>query len=97
MLLANEGGGHRVGETLFVRIDSVKVLYEVLQLRVMSALDIQQFFDLLQQCGEESGLMALDQEELDEFVPVSVCLEFVMNFLRGFKKLMAEVGLDDEC
>jgi hypothetical protein len=40
--------------------------------------------------------MSLDQEELDEYVPLTVCLDFTKDFLRGFQKLMIEIGLDDE-
>jgi hypothetical protein len=39
--------------------------------------------------------MALDREELDEFVPVSVCLDFSRDFLLGFKKLMLEIGFGE--
>lgn len=39
--------------------------------------------------------MALDREEMDEFVPVSVCIDFSRNFLIGFKKLMVEIGYDE--
>lgn len=35
----------------------------------MSGMEIQTFFYLLQQCGEEAGLMAPDAKELDEYAP----------------------------
>lgn len=39
--------------------------------------------------------MALDQEELDEYVPLSVCLDFARDFLKGLRQLMKEIGLDN--
>lgn len=32
---------------------------------------------------------------MDEFVPVSVCLDFAKDFLKGLKQLMKEIGLDN--
>ena len=40
--------------------------------------------------------MRLESEEFDEYVPVNVLLEFTKEFLKGFKKLMKEVGFDKE-
>lgn len=39
--------------------------------------------------------MSLDQEELDEFVPLEICCEFIKNFLNGFKTLMLEIGFSN--
>jgi hypothetical protein len=40
--------------------------------------------------------MRLECEEFDEYVPVNVLLEFTKEFLRGFLKLMKEVGFDKD-
>ncbi|KAM3128202.1 hypothetical protein pb186bvf_019685 [Paramecium bursaria] len=76
----------------FVKLETVQIMYEICNLKVMSNIDIQQFVDLLQQSGEEAGLMSLDQEELDEYIPLETCQEFIKNFLNGFKSLMTEIG-----
>jgi hypothetical protein len=39
--------------------------------------------------------MALDNEEFDELVPLSVCNNFSKDFLLGFKRLMEEIGFDE--
>eukprot|EP01016_Furgasonia_blochmanni_P007324 TRINITY_DN12939_c0_g1_i2.p1 TRINITY_DN12939_c0_g1~~TRINITY_DN12939_c0_g1_i2.p1 ORF type:complete len:141 (+),score=27.26 TRINITY_DN12939_c0_g1_i2:12-434(+) len=75
----------------FIKVDSVKQLYEICNVKAMNGMDIQSFFDLLQQHGEELGLMA---EDLDDYVPLIVCQEFTREFLRGFSKLMKEIGFD---
>ncbi len=61
---------------------------------MMNEIDVQRFFDLLQQCGEEIGLMSLENEELDDYVPLVVCQEFAKEYFRGFCKQMAEIGFD---
>lgn len=78
----------------FIKVDTVKLLYEVFNLKVMNGMDIQRFFDLLQQVGEELGLMALECEELDDYVPLVICQDFSREFLKGFCKLMKEIGFD---
>lgn len=40
--------------------------------------------------------MSLDQEELDEFVPLEICAEFIRNYINGFKNLMIEIGFTDK-
>ena len=38
------------------------------------------------------GLMQVDAEHQDDFVPLPVIQNFVKNFVQGFSKLMTEVG-----
>lgn len=80
-------------EVAYVKLSSVKVLYDILNVKILSGMSIQKLFDLLQSAGEELGLMILQCEELDEYVPLVVCQEFAREFLKGFKKLAVEVGL----
>ncbi|KAL4439573.1 hypothetical protein ABPG74_003975 [Tetrahymena malaccensis] len=99
MLLKNEKNAitfERMGNTKFIGIQTVKILYEIFKIKMMNGMEIQQFFYLLQQCGEEAGLMAPDAKELDEYVPVEMGKEFARQYLRGFAKLMKEVGFNDD-
>ncbi|KAL4491992.1 hypothetical protein ABPG72_008413 [Tetrahymena utriculariae] len=99
MLLKNEKNAitfERMGNTKFIGIQTVKILYEIFKIKMMNGMEIQQFFYLLQQCGEEAGLMAPDAKELDEYVPVEMGKEFARQYLRGFAKLMREVGFNDD-
>lgn len=78
----------------FIKIDTLKLLYEIFNLKSMNGMDIQNFIDLLQQCGEEQGIMALECEELDEYVPLIICQQFSKEFFKGLTKLMKEIGFD---
>ena len=78
----------------FIRMETVKHLYDFCNVKVMNGMDLQRFFDLLQQCGEEIGLMALEVEELDDYVPLIICQDFAREFIRGLSKLMGEIGFD---
>lgn len=57
-------------------------------------MDNQKFFNLLQNCAEELGIMALECNELDGYVPLVVCQDFAREFIRGLSKLMKEIGFD---
>ena len=39
--------------------------------------------------------MALEAEELDEFVPLDIVKDFTREYLKGFSKLMREIGIDN--
>lgn len=76
-----------------MKIETLKLVYEIFNLRAIhTGTDIQNFIDLLQQCGEEQELMALECEELDEYVPLVVCQQFAGEYFRGLAKLMMEIG-----
>lgn len=42
---------------------------------------------MLQQAAEEKGLLGLDVEELDDFVPAEVLTEFVAVVLEGYRSI----------
>lgn len=52
----------------------------------------QRWIDLLQQAAEEKGLMGLDVEELDDFVPAEVLTDFVAAALEGYRSVNVHVG-----
>ena len=39
--------------------------------------------------------LPLEVEELDEYAPLVICKEFTREFLKGFSKLMKEIGFDN--
>ena len=79
---------------IFIRLDTVKYLYDFCNVKVMNGMDLQMFFSLLQEYGEEKDMMSLECEEQDGFVPIVICQEFAREFIRGLSKLMKEIGFD---
>jgi hypothetical protein len=59
-------------------------------------MDFQEFLDLIQQAGEEVGLIPLEEKELDEVVPLKVVQTFSRQFISSFANLMKELGFDEK-
>eukprot|EP00742_Colponemidia_sp_Colp-10_P001015 GILJ01001097.1.p1 GENE.GILJ01001097.1~~GILJ01001097.1.p1 ORF type:complete len:228 (-),score=33.27 GILJ01001097.1:324-1007(-) len=79
----------------FLGRDTVGTLYEMLNARRVYGIDLQGFFDLMQQVGEEMGIMDIENESLDDIVPVVVVKQFCRDFIRGFRQMMKEVQLHE--
>eukprot|EP01132_Coremiostelium_polycephalum_P006770 gene6770-8395_t len=50
--------------------------------------DFRSFLDLMQRTAEEQGFMKLDEDELDDVVPLVILKNFSKHFINGFVKLM---------
>lgn len=48
------------------------------------------FLDLLQEVSEGMELMTLDDEHLDDYVPVATVQLFLVNFARSYVSLLRE-------
>ena len=77
----------------FVNIESVKLLYDIMEMKTLKSFTLQDFFNLLQQAAEEMQMMPLERKELDNVIPLMVCQNFAKEFLFGFSKLFKEIGL----
>ena len=60
----------------FLQSDTIKCLYEILNVRQTHNIEVQAFFALMQQAGEELGLMAVEDEAQDDYVPLNVVQVF---------------------
>lgn len=78
-------------EIPFLRAETIKCLYEMLNMRQTHNIEFQVFLSLLQKTAEEKELMT-QEEEMDDFVPLPVITNFAEHFIRGFGKLMSELG-----
>ena len=57
-------------------------------------IEFQSFLALMQQAGEEMGMMNVHDEEQDDYVALPVLREFAQNFIKGFSRLMTEIGFE---
>eukprot|EP00741_Cyanophora_paradoxa_P004602 tig00000821_g4466.t1 len=83
-------------DEVFLNRDVVKTMHEILTVKASYGIEFQDFFDLMQRVAEEMGAMNLEEDELDDVVPVSVLRLFCADFARGFVRLMAELGFPDK-
>jgi len=77
----------------FVSIESVKLLYDIMDMKMFKSFSLQDLFNLLQQAAEEINLMPLECKNLDNHIPLSVCQDFARDFFLGFNNLFKEIGL----
>jgi|SaaInlStandDraft_6_1057023.scaffolds.fasta_scaffold61195_1 hypothetical protein len=84
------------GDTVFLSRDCIQAAHRLLSIYENYDIDFQAYFDTLQRAGEEMGLMSVDAEELDEYVPLLVFKGFLRDFLQGFHQLACDIGLQEE-
>jgi len=75
----------------YLTMATVMLVHEMFQVQATQGINFQAFFGMLQQDGEERGLMSLNEEVYDELVPVDVLREFATQFFDGFIELMKEI------
>ena len=68
-------------------------LFEILNVKATHGIEFQMFFDLLQRVAEEAGLMSIENAEIDDFIPLSVCQSFARFFIEGFVRLVDQLGV----
>ncbi|KAF4745765.1 hypothetical protein FOZ62_003447 [Perkinsus olseni] len=75
----------------FMTRDAVYHLHTFLQqYHIADFRDQQGFLDLLQEVSEGMELMTLDDEHLDDYVPVATVQSFLVNFARSYVSLLKE-------
>ena len=57
-------------ETTFLNTDTVSTLHEILSIQELYGINCQALIDLMQRMGEEMGILKLDDEDLDDVIPV---------------------------
>jgi hypothetical protein len=97
--MADTSGRHHLkqqqndeGAIPFISSLTIKHLYELLNVRQSLNVEFQAFFALLQQASEEKQIMDLNDNRQDDYVPIDVVQEFTRNFIRGFGRLMKDIG-----
>ena len=104
MCLANEPGGKAHAHVsrprvAYVSVDTAHDVYLAFNVRNASALTrdaadgvaFQTFLETLHVDAEESDLMELEAEELDDYVPLETLLKWVRGVLRGYSSVNVNV------
>ena len=104
MCLANEPGGKAHAHVsrprvAYVSVDTAHDVYLAFNVRNASALTrdaadgfaFQTFLETLHVDAEESDLMELETEELDDYVPLETLLKWVRGVLRGYSSVNVNV------
>lgn len=87
-----------IGGCTYIKIECVKLIYEVLNVKMMSDLDIQSFFNLLKKSSEDLGFAIQevreheDDDDYEEYIEISVCSELIAHFLKGANKILKQIG-----
>lgn len=83
-------------DVVMLNTDVVSTIHELLSIKESYGVTCQMLIVLMQNVGEEMGLMKLDDEELDDVVPLQVIHIFAQEFIDGFLKMMNELGFKKE-
>jgi len=70
------------------------LLYDTLNVTLTHSIDFQTFFDLLHQSCIEIGLIEEGNENMENYIHVDILDIFCKNFIRGFSKLIIDIGFD---
>lgn len=81
----------RHGHEVFVSLDTVQTLHSALRLQQQHGLGLQEFVDLLHRAGEERGLMDLQDESQDDWLPLATIQDFASGLYAGAARLMSDV------
>jgi AAA15 family ATPase/GTPase len=73
---------------------SLRLLFDIMSVRLTHGIDFQSFFDLLQSACIEMGLIEQGNDSMDNCVHVDILELFCKNFIRGFSKLIIDLGFD---
>jgi hypothetical protein len=84
--------------TVFVERDTVHDLYTMFQVNMtwgtFGKRNFQDFLCWLQDDGEAKGLMPLDDDELDDFVPMETIRDMVEDIMRGYRCINIHVNTE---
>ena len=69
----------------------LRLLYDVLNVKTTHGIDFQSFFELMKITSDEMEDESLRNEE---FVLITVLDYFCINFIRGFSKLILDLGFE---
>ena len=91
ILSESEEDDYNPDPTKYVDRSILRILYDVLNVSTSHKIDFQSFFELMKINSDE---LEENSEGNEEFVLISVLEFFCKNFIRGFNKLIFDLGLE---
>ena len=75
---------------------TIRLFYDILNVKLTHGIDFQSFFDLLQQVSDTARSNNTGRDYThDDYLHESVLDIFCKNFIRGFSKLIVDLGFDN--
>lgn len=81
--------------TKFIDRNTLRLLYEILNVKLTHGINFQSFYDLMQLVSENLESTDREVESVDDYLHISVMDLFCKNFIRGFSKLIIDLGFDN--
>lgn len=63
---------------------------------MMHDVGFQEFLDLLQRTGEEKSILDIDEEELDDVVPLEIMRLFAEEVISSYSAMFTTLGFGDD-
>ena len=76
----------------FIGRDTVQTVHALLQVQMMHDVGFQEFLDLLQRTGEEKSILDIDEEELDDVVPLEIMRLFAEEVISSYSAMFTTLG-----
>ena len=80
----------------FIGRDTVQTVHALLQVQMMHDVGFQEFLDLLQRTGEEKSILDIDEEELDDVVPLEIMRLFAEEVISSYSAMFTTLGFGDD-
>ena len=74
---------------VFIQSKSLRSMHRILKVKKMYGMSFAQFFDMLQQVGEELSLLPVTDPRFDDVVPAVVVHQMGRDFVRGFGTMVS--------
>jgi len=73
---------------------TIHLLFEILNIKLTHGIDFQSFYDIFQVASESLEINEQNLDSIDDFIHVKIIDIFCKNFIRGFSKLIIELGFE---
>lgn len=71
------------------------LLFEILNIKLTHGIDFQSFYDIFQVASESLEQNEPNLDSIDDYIHIDMIDVFCKNFIRGFSKLIIELGFEN--